>query len=128
VIRRCDWGADVRVVRVLEWLRDGGPTPRTRLVFDEYHQGYGPRASMIRTTRRFLIDHPVGRTILQIVLAALVLLLAAAPRALPPADLLRVERRDPPEQIDALAPASQQVRATRTPAALRLPARRPRAA
>ncbi|PYP80630.1 MAG: hypothetical protein DMD35_04025 [Gemmatimonadetes bacterium] len=117
VIRRCDWGADVRVVRVLEWLRDGGPTPRTRLVFDEYHQGYGPRASMIRTTRRFLIDHPVGRTILQIVLAALVLLLAAAPRALPPADLLRVERRDPLEQIDALAHAYEQVRATRTLAA-----------
>jgi hypothetical protein len=117
VIRRCDWGADVRVVRVLEWLRDGGPSPRTALVFDEYHQGFGHRASMLGTTRRFLVEHPVGRTILQLALAALVLLLAVGPRALPPVDVLRVERRDPLEQIDALAHAYEQVRATRTLAA-----------
>jgi hypothetical protein len=61
--------------------------------------------------------HPVGRTILQLSLAALVLLLALAPRALPPADVVRVERRDPLEQIDALAHAYEQVRATRTLAA-----------
>jgi hypothetical protein len=114
VIRRCDWGADVRVVRVLEWLRDGGSSPRTSLVFDEYHQGFGHRASTIGTARRFLVVHPVGRTILQIALAALVLLLALGPRALPPVDVLRVERRDPLEQIDALAHAYEQVRATRT--------------
>lgn len=117
VIRRCDWGADVRVVRVLEWLRDGGSVPRTSLVFDEYHQGFGHRASTIDATRRFLVRHPVGRTILQLALAALVLLLAIGPRALPPEDVLRVERRDPLEQIDALAHAYEQVRATRTLAA-----------
>lgn len=114
VLRRCDWGADVRVVRMLEWLREGGPTPRTAIVFDEYHQGFGHRASMLGTTRRFLVEHPVGRTILQVALAALVLLLAVGPRALPPTDVLRVERRDPLEQIDALALAYEQVRATRT--------------
>ena len=117
VIRRCDWGTDVRVVRILEWLRDGGVTPRTALVFDEYHQGYGRHGSMMATTRRFLGGHPVGRTIVQLALAALVLLLAVAPRALPPVDVLRVERRDPLEQIDALAHAYEQVRATRTLAA-----------
>jgi hypothetical protein len=99
---------------MLEWLREGGPALRTAIVFDEYHQGFGHRASMLGTTRRFLVEHPVGRTILQVALAALVLLLAVGPRALPPADVLRVERRDPLEQIDALAHAYEQVRATRT--------------
>ena len=117
VLRRCTWGADVRAVRILEWLRAGGSAPRTALVFDEYHQGYGPQRSIAGTTRRFLVQHPVGRTILQVSLAALVLLLALAPRALPPADVVRVERRDPLEQIDALAHAYEQVRATRTLAA-----------
>jgi hypothetical protein len=114
VLRRCDWGADVRVVRMLEWLRDGGAAPRTTIVFDEYHQGFGHRVSTVGTMRGFLVDHPVGRTIVQLALAALVLLLAVGPRALPPVDVLRVERRDPLEQIDALAHAYEQVRATRT--------------
>ena len=117
VLRRCGWGADVRAVRILEWLRDGGRAPRSDLVFDEYHQGYGPQRSMIGATRRFLVEHPVGRVLLQLSLGALVLLLALAPRALPPADVVRVERRDPLEQIDALAHAYEQVRATRTLAA-----------
>ena len=117
VLRRCDWGADVRTVRMLEYLRGGGPQPRAALVFDEYHHGFGKRVSMVRTTGRFLVSHPVGRTLLHLALAALVLLLAVAPRALPPADVQRVERRDPLEQIDALAHAYEQVRATRTIAA-----------
>jgi hypothetical protein len=116
-IRRCDWGTDLRTVRILEYLRAGGSTPRTTLAFDEYHHGYGNRVSMTGTTRRFLVRHPVGRTLLQIALAGLVLLLATAPRALPPTDVIRVERRDPLEQIDALAHAYEQVRATRTLAA-----------
>jgi hypothetical protein len=117
VLRRCDWGADVRVVRMLEWLRDGGAAPRTSTVFDEFHQGFGERASAPGAIRRFLVAHPVGRTILQLALAALVLLLAIGPRALPPVDVIRVERRDPLEQIDALAQAYEQVHATRTIAA-----------
>ena len=117
VLRRCAWAADVRAVRILEWLRAGGSAPRTDLVFDEYHQGYGRQRSIFGTTRRFLVEHPVGRTLFQLTLAALVLLLALAPRALPPADVVRVERRDPLEQIDALAHAYEQVRATRTLAA-----------
>ena len=114
VIRRCGWGADVRAVRMLEWLREGGDAPRTTLVFDEYHQGYGHAASMLDTTRDFLVQHPLGRTLLQIALAALVLLLAVGPRPIPPVDVLRVERRDPLEQIDALAHAYEQVHATPT--------------
>jgi hypothetical protein len=114
VIRRCPWATDVRAVRILEWLRDGGAAPRTALVFDEYHHGFGHSASMLDTTQDFLVQHPLGRTLLQIALAALVLLLAVSPRPIPPVDVLRVERRDPLEQIDALAHAYEQVHATRT--------------
>jgi hypothetical protein len=114
VLRQCEWGADVIAVRMLEWLRAGGAAPRTTLAFDEYHQGFGPRPSLLAVEARFLTGHPVGRTLLQGAIAALVLLLALAPRALPPSDVGRVERRDPLEQIDALAYAYEQVNATRT--------------
>jgi hypothetical protein len=114
VIGRCAWGADVIAVRMLEWLRANGATPRATLAFDEYHQGYGPRSGSTSVTRRFLVGHPVGRTILQLGLAALVLLLAVGPRAIVPSARPRAERRDPLEQADALAHAYQQVRAIRT--------------
>lgn len=114
VLRYCAWGADTIAVRMLEWLRAGGAVPRTAIVFDEYHQGFGARPGVAGVTADFLLTHPVGRTILAAMLAALVLLLAAAPRAVTPADVTRVERRDPLEQVDALAHAYEQVHATRT--------------
>jgi hypothetical protein len=114
VLRRCEWGADVLAMRMLEWLRAGGEHPRDVLVFDEYHQGFGRRPSALGTSARFLFMHPVGRGLLALTVAGLVLLAAAAPRPLPPADPARVERRDPLEQVDALAHAYEQVGATRT--------------
>lgn len=114
VLRRCEWGADVLAMRVLEWLRAGGDEPRTSLLFDEFHHGYGRSPSARRTVARFLVAHPVGRGILALVAAGLLLLAASAPRPLPPRDAERVERRDPLEQVDALAHAYQQVGATRT--------------
>lgn len=114
VIRHCPWGADVIAVRMLEWLRAGGGQPRTTLAFDEYHQGFGSHSSTTRAIRRFLVHHPVGRTILTGLIAALVLLIALAPRPLPPRPRERVERRDPLEQAEALALAYEQVSATRT--------------
>jgi hypothetical protein len=117
VLRRCEWGADVLAVRMLEWLRAGGDTPRDRLVFDEYHQGFGPAPSALGTSARFLLTHPVGRSLLMLAAAALILLAARAPRPLPPVEVERVERRDPLEQVDALAHAYEQVGATRTAAA-----------
>ena len=114
VLRRCQWGADVLAVGILEWLRAGGAQPRDSIVVDEYHHGFGPSASALGTTSRFLRLHPVGRSILAICLAGLVLLAALAPRPLPPPDVERVERRDPLEQVDALAHAYEQVGATRT--------------
>ena len=114
VIGRCEWGADVLAVRMLEWLRAGGDVPRTTLVFDEYHHGFGRAPSALGTSARFLVAHPVGRAVLVLAVTGLVLLLAAAPRPLPPDDVERDERRDPLEQVDALAHAYEQVGATRT--------------
>lgn len=114
VLRHCEWGADVIAMAMLEWLRAGGTEPRTVLLFDEYHQGFGPRSDMLSTTMEFIVTHPVGRAIGMGLLAAVVLLIAVAPRALPPVDPERIERRDPREQVDALAHAYEQVRATRT--------------
>ncbi len=114
VLRRCAWGVDVIAVRMLEWLRAGGGLPRTTLAFDEYHQGYGSRPSTFTVAGSFLSDHPLGRAIVLAAIAALVLLLAVSPRAIKPQHVERIERRDPLEQVDALAHAYEQVRATRT--------------
>lgn len=114
VLRHCRWGADVIAVRILEFLRAGGASPRRVLAFDEYHHGFGPHPTILAVTVGFLVSHPVGRTLLVGVIASLVLLLVVAPRAIPPADVERIERRDPLEQMDALAHAYEQVHATRT--------------
>ena len=114
VLARCAWGADVIAMEMLEWLRAGGARPRTTLVFDEYHQGYLHRESLAHVVGSFLVGHPVGRAVLALAAAGLVLLLAVGPRALPPRDRETIERRDPLEQVDALAHAYQQVQATRT--------------
>ena len=42
VLRECTWNAGVTAIRMLEWV---DPARTRRLVFDEYHQGYGPHAS-----------------------------------------------------------------------------------
>jgi hypothetical protein len=114
VLRRCSWGADVIAVRMLEWLRAGSDAPRTVLAFDEFHQGFGPRASARHVVWRFLIAHPVGRALLGLVVAGLILLLAVGPRPLVPRESETFERRDPLEQVDALAHAYEQVGASRT--------------
>ena len=114
VLARCTWGADVIAMQMLEWLRAGGAEPRTALVFDEYHQGFNHRETLAGVVWRFLVSHPVGRASLTLAIAGLVLLLAYGPRAIPPRDREMIERRDPLEQVDALAHAYQQVEATRT--------------
>jgi hypothetical protein len=114
VLRHCRWGADVISVQMLEWLRAGGAVPRTTLAFDEYHQGYGSRGSVAGVVFSFLGGHPFGRMLLVLIVAGVVWLLAVAPRPIVPQAVERVERRDPLEQVDALAHAYEQVRATRT--------------
>ncbi len=114
VLRNCAWGADLLAVEMLEWLRSGGAAPRTILAFDEYHHGYGGRSGMLSVASGFLVRHPIGRVILGLSVAGVLLLLSAAPRPVRPRDMERIERRDPLEQVDALAHAYETVRASRT--------------
>jgi hypothetical protein len=100
---------------MLEYLRDA-PVPRKLMVFDEYHQGYGAHPGTMRAIALYLSRTPSGHALGQVLLAGLVVLLALGPRALPPRDTERVERRSPLEHVSALASAYEQVGATRTAA------------
>ena len=114
VLRVCSWGVDVVAVRMLEYLSDAGAVRRDRIVFDEYHQGYGPHPGTFRAIAMYLARAPSGHVLVQALVAGLVLLLALGPRALPPRDTERVERRSPLEHVSALANAYARVGATRT--------------
>jgi hypothetical protein len=96
--------------RMLEWT---APSPKARIVFDEYHHGMGRHASVIAAMQRALGDTPVGRAGLQVMLAGLVLLIALGTRPIAPRARMRVERRSPFEHVGALARAYSQVGATR---------------
>lgn len=114
VLRVCHWGLDVVAVRMLEYLASGAPAARDRIVFDEYHQGYGVHPGTLRAIVRYLSRTPSGHVLLQCLLGGLVLLLALGPRAVPAHDPERVERRSPLEHVGALARAYARVGATRT--------------
>ncbi|HVE79155.1 MAG TPA: DUF4350 domain-containing protein [Gemmatimonadaceae bacterium] len=96
-------------VRLVEYATPPGGA----VVFDEYHNGYGRHASVTRAIGRLLRDTPGGRTIAQLAVAALVLLVAAGARAITPRSRLRLERRSPFEHVGALAQAYEQAGATR---------------
>ena len=113
VLRVCRWGLDVVAARMLEYLAVGTPR-RDRLVFDEYHQGFGTHPGTLRAIALYLSRAASGHVLLQGLLAGLVLLLALGPRALPVHDEERVERRSPLEHVGALAQAYARVGATRT--------------
>ena len=98
-------------------LPGGAAPPRgrvgRRIVFDEYHHGFGTHASPWVAVRRALTETPAGRAVLQGAIAALLLLAALGARALPPRPRRAIERRSPLEHVEALARAYGQVRATR---------------
>lgn len=93
----------VRAVRLIEWLANGAPG--RRLIFDEYHHGYGAHADVVGVTGRALAQTSAGRMVLQLSVAALVLLLSAASRPIRPVARERIERRSPLEHVGALARA-----------------------
>jgi hypothetical protein len=97
-------------VRMLEWLAAPGARP---LVFDEFHHGYGSHASLGRAVRRFLGETTPGRTVVVLLLAAALLVLALGARPFAPPASDRVERRSPIEHVGALARAYEEVNATR---------------
>jgi hypothetical protein len=116
VLRVCRWGADVAAVRMLEYASEDAPGGgrRQRLVFDEYHQGYGDQPGTMRGIITYLSRTSSGHLVLQLAGAGLLLLLAVGPRLLPPRAAERIERRSPLEHVDALARAYRAVGATRT--------------
>ncbi|MFL5574924.1 MAG: hypothetical protein ACJ79S_03000 [Gemmatimonadaceae bacterium] len=119
VLRVCKWNAAVQAVRMLEYLSGGAPPAaggggaRTRLVFDEYHQGFGRQPSTLRAIGRALTADPRGRALLEALVAALVLLAALGARPLSPRPTARLERRSPLEHVGALSRAYAQIGATR---------------
>ena len=112
VLRVCRWGLDVVAARMLEYVAAGTPR-RDRVIFDEYHQGFGTHPGTLRAIVVYLSRAASGHVLLQGLLAGLVLLLALGPRALPVHDEERVERRSPLEHVGALAQAYARVGATR---------------
>jgi hypothetical protein len=112
IVRRCEYGADISFVRMMEYLSMGRRD--LRVAYDEYHHGYGVRGGSIAAIRMYLEDTSSGRMLAQIGVAGLLLLFAAAPRPLAPRDPLRMARRSPLEHADALGRAYLSVKATRT--------------
>ena len=98
-------------IRMLEWL---APGRRPTIAFAEYHQGHGVHPSVMKTVRRELAYTPAGRAVIQLLLAAGILLLAVGIRPIAPRARSFTERRSPLEHVGALAQAYAQVYATRT--------------
>ena len=107
--------AAIAVVRALQFANgSASPTARSpRVVFDEYHHGFGAHADMPAAIVHALTDTPPGRVALEITVAALVLLLAFAVRPLAPVPIPPISRRSPLEHVGALAHAYSQIDARR---------------
>lgn len=109
----CEWGADIAVARVLEYVRPIGRA-KPPIVFDEFHHGFGLHGGSITAVSRYLTQTSSGHFLGQALIAGLVLLIALAPRPLPPSDPPRIARRSPLDHADALGHAYSDVNATRT--------------
>ena len=114
-VRVCEWGADVAVARILEYVRPDAPS-RVPLVFDEFHHGFGMHGGSLTAVSRYLARTASGHFLVQALVAGLLLLLALAPRPLPPRDPVVIARRSPLDHADALGHAYADVAATRTAA------------
>jgi hypothetical protein len=95
VLRETDAGA-----LVIPWIM--GLDPR-RVIADEYHQGFGRSGAIFVAAWGWLTHAPAGWVILQLTLAGLVVLAAAAVRFGPALHVLVRVRRSPVEHLDALA-------------------------
>jgi hypothetical protein len=113
-LRNCTYGLDVAAVTALHYLAEGGPSRRRTVVFDDSHLQSTAASGPLDVMQSYLAHTASGRFFFQLCGAGLLLLLAAAPRVLPPRQDTRVERRSPLEHVDALARAYAQVGATQT--------------
>lgn len=108
--------AAIAIVRAIQFANGTtgayGKQPRSNdVVFDEYHHGFGVHADMPAAVMNALTNTPLGRTTLELIAAALVLLLALAVRPIAPVSIPGVSRRSPLEHVGALAHAYAQVNA-----------------
>lgn len=113
-VRICKYGLDVASIQLLEYAGTRIDGTHRAIVFDEYHQGYGEQQGTMSAVSSYLVGTPSGRLLFQMLAAGLVLLLAVAPRLIPPRDPLVIERRSPLEHVDALGRAYAQVGATKS--------------
>ena len=80
------------------------PVRRGRVVWDEYHQGFGQESrSMAALTWDWMLHSPAGWAILQLVAVGLVWLAMTAVRFGPPRSVIERRRRSPLEHLEALA-------------------------
>jgi hypothetical protein len=114
VLRNVDLEETYAGIIALRLLEHATPAGVRRLVFDEYHFGFGQRASFTGLLARAMFGTRAGRLTLQLALAALLLMLAVAPRAIVPRARATIERRSPLEHVGALARAYEQIHATQT--------------
>ncbi len=112
-VRNCRLDADLAVARMLAYVRSAND-PHPRIVFDEFHHGYGVHGGSLRAAAIYLGRTSSGHFLVQALVAGLLLLLAKAPRPLPPREATQVPRRSPIEHADALGRAFEDVGATRT--------------
>jgi len=109
-VRSCPVGSALTAVRALEYL---SPTGRRPVVFAEYYQTARTDGPTV-VVREWLTQSRLGRAVLTLCLAGLVLLVARGRRTLAPVYHEREERRSALEHVDALATAWRAVRGTRT--------------
>jgi len=108
----------IAIVRALEWARgtrggeDNGERA-SKIVFDEYHHGFGTHADVVGAVQHALVSTPLGRMALQAAVAAIILIIAVGARPLSPAPSTVFPRRSPLEHVGALAHAYLQVDARR---------------
>ncbi len=103
----------IAIVRAIQFANSAA-SQRSRsnvVTFDEYHHGFGTHADMVAAVEYALTETPVGRMTIEIIAAALVLLLAFGVRSLAPVSIPPVSRRSPLEHVGALAHAYAQVNA-----------------
>jgi hypothetical protein len=116
VFRVCRLEAGAAMMQLLRYVsaHDTGTLLRNTVVFDEFHHGFGRQPSITRVAARFMADTPIGRTLSQLSLAGVVLLLALGSKPAPAAPVAHRPRRSPLEHVRALSLAYSQVSATRT--------------
>lgn len=95
----------------LAWLT---PPHGGRVIFDEYHQGFGGGESAARVVFAWLASTPAGWAILQLTAVGLLLLAVSAVRFGPALSVIERRRRSPLEHLEALGAGLESAAGTET--------------